>query len=66
MHNSKLKERRLEQGLTQVEVANKANISERYYQKLETQNSTPAVDIAIKLANILDSTVESLFGTFKK
>lgn len=56
-----LKKRRQELQLTQKELARKAAISERHYQKIETAISMPAVDIAIRLAEALHTTVESLF-----
>lgn len=48
-------------GLTQVEIAEKASISERYYQQIESGNSKPTVDIAKLIARALNSTVEELF-----
>lgn len=48
-------------GLTQVQVAEKAKISERYYQQIEAGTSKPTVDIAKLIARALNSTVEELF-----
>lgn len=56
-----LKGRREKQGLTQVQVAEKARISERYYQSIEAGTSKPTVDIAKLIARALNSTVEELF-----
>lgn len=58
-----LKKRRKELQLTQKELAVKAAISERHYQKIETAISIPAVDVAIRLAKALCTTVEDLFET---
>jgi Predicted transcriptional regulators len=49
-------------GLTQVAVAHKAQISERYYQRLEAGASKPTVGKAELIAKTLNSTVEELFG----
>lgn len=57
----KLIKARKKEGLTQVEVAKEANISERYYQQLEAGTSNPTVDIAKLIAKALNSTVEVLF-----
>lgn len=57
----KLVKAREKEGLTQVEVANKAKISERYYQQVEAGTSSPTVDIAKLIAQALNSTVEELF-----
>lgn len=48
-------------GLTQVEVATKAKISGRYYQKLEAGTSRPNAATAKLIAQALNSTVEELF-----
>ena len=59
--NTALVNARKDAGLTQVKVATQANISERYYQKLEAGTSRPNVDIAKLIAKALNSTVEDLF-----
>ena len=59
--DTKLKTARKKIGLTQVEVASKAKISERYYQQVEAGDSKPTVDIAKLIAQVLNSTVEELF-----
>ena len=59
---TKLKRIRQNIGLTQVEVAKEAQISERYYQQLEAGTSNPTVDIAIMIAKALKSTVEEIFN----
>lgn len=61
MNTKKLKNARKKTGLTQVEVAGKAKISERYYQQIEAGTSRPTVDIAKLIAKALNSTVEKLF-----
>lgn len=59
--NETLVKRREEQALTQVEVAKKAGISIRGYQKYESGEQTPSVRIAKQIAKALNTTVEALF-----
>ena len=49
-------------GLTQIELSNKIGISRRALSSIENATSIPSVDIALKLAEILNTTVESLFS----
>ncbi len=58
---NKLKEKRKEKGLSQVEVAKKAKISERTYQRYESGERLPDVLTALIIADILNSAVEELF-----
>lgn len=58
---TKLKKRREERGLTQVEIAKKAGISWRAYQTHEAGDRIPKADTAKLIAKALDSTVEELF-----
>ena len=58
---TKLKKRREERGLTQVEIAKKAGISWRAYQTYEAGDRIPKADTAKLVAKALDSTVEELF-----
>lgn len=48
-------------GLTQVQVAKKAQISERGYQYIEAGKRVPNVYIALKIARVLNTTVETLY-----
>ena len=48
-------------GLTQTELSNKAGISRRALSSIEKSTAIPSVDIALKLATILNTTVEDLF-----
>lgn len=59
--NIKLKKAREKQGLTQVEVAEKANVTERAYQRYEAGERVPNATTAILIAKALNSTVEKLF-----
>lgn len=49
-------------GLTQIELSNKIGISRRALSSIENATSIPSVDIALKLAEILNTTVENLFS----
>lgn len=59
--NIKLQSKRKETGLTQVQVAEKAQVSERAYQQYESGERIPKVDTAKLIAKALNSTVEELF-----
>lgn len=61
MKNTKLKNAREKSGLTQVQVAEKAGISEISYQRIEYGTQRPTVDTAILIAEAVNSTVEELF-----
>jgi DNA-binding XRE family transcriptional regulator len=59
---SALRERRLECGLTQAELAARAGVSRQLVAAVEAGHNTPAVDAALGLARALASSVEELFG----
>ena len=61
MSETKLKTTRQKQGLTQVQVAEKANITATSYQRIEYGKQTPSLKTAILIAETLNSTVEELF-----
>jgi len=61
MKNQKLIEARKKAGLTQVEVAKRANISEISYQRIEYGKQRPIIDTAFLIADAVNSTVEELF-----
>lgn len=48
-------------GLTQLQVATKANVTERMYQYYEAGERTPLATTAIDIAKALCTTVEELF-----
>lgn len=56
-----LKAAREKSGKTQAQVANEAKISQAQYQNIEYDKSKPRVDVAIRIAKALGTTVESLF-----
>lgn len=56
-----IKSIREKKGFTQVQVAEKAQLSERGYQYIEAGQRLPNVMIAPKLAHVLNATVEEMF-----
>ena len=56
-----LKSIREKKGFTQVQVAEKARLSERGYQYIEAGQRLPNVKINKKLAHVLNATVEEMF-----
>lgn len=60
---NRLAERRKELKLTQAFVAKSVGISESHYQKYEYGQMLPGVDIGLRIADVLKSTVEYLWGT---
>jgi DNA-binding XRE family transcriptional regulator len=56
-----LRERRLECGLTQAELATRAGVSRQLIAAVEAGHNTPAVDAALGLARALATSVEELF-----
>ena len=59
---SKMRERRLQSGLTQAELAARASVSRQLVAAVEAGRHAPAVDAALRLARALGGTVEELFG----
>lgn len=59
---SALRERRLECGLTQGELAARAGVSRQLVAAVEAGRNTPAVDAALGIARALATTVEELFA----
>lgn len=58
---NKLKSYRVKKELTQKQVATQASITERNYQYYECGERTPNARTAIRIAKVLDSTVEELW-----
>lgn len=57
-----LKTIRQDKGLTQVQVAKKAKVTVRAYQKYENEGQVPNALTAICIAKALDTTVETIWG----
>ena len=61
-----LRQRRLDQQLTQERLAERAGIDPRYYQKIEQGGSVPTITYAYLLAEALDTSLDELFVSKKK
>src|SRR5437763_8701272 len=61
-NSHRLRERRLECGLTQAELAARAGVSRQLVAAVESGQNAPAVDAALGLARALASSVEDLFA----
>ncbi len=59
--NTNLINARRSKGLTQVQVAEKANITERSYLRYESGECVPNVYTAIRIAKALNTKVEKIF-----
>jgi DNA-binding XRE family transcriptional regulator len=59
---SPIRERRLECGLTQADLASRAGVSRQLVAAVEAGRNVPAVDAALGLARALATTVEDLFA----
>lgn len=60
--DNRLKEKRLALNKTQAEVAIAAGVMETSYQRYEYGTVLPNVVVAIRIAKVLNTTVEELFG----
>jgi len=56
-----LRNKRIELGLTQTEVAKKAEISQQCYNYIETGNRNPSIQVLKRIAKVLDITDINLF-----
>lgn len=59
-----LKELREKNKLTQKEVAEKVNISQRAYAFYETGDREPSIDTLIKIANLYNVPIDILVGRY--
>lgn len=57
----KLKEIRLSRGMTQAEVAEKAQMSTNYYAKIERSVVRPSADMYERVAKALKATASDIF-----
>ncbi len=63
--NTNLRKMREKRRMTQKETALKSHITLRSYQYYESGERIPDVYAAIRIARVLDSTVETLFDLFQ-
>lgn len=62
MFNIRLREMRVKRGFTQQYMADSINVQVRSYQHYEEGNRSPSFDLLVKLADILDVSLDYLFG----
>lgn len=58
---NRVKEIRKERGLTQENLSKKVNISRKYLSMIERQKVNPSIDVALKIADSLNVSVDKLF-----
>ena len=56
-----IKKFRIEQGFTQVELANKADMSSNYYARFERGETKPSADFFKRLAKVLNINSTDIF-----
>lgn len=56
-----LKYIRVKEGLSQREVAELLNIHKNYYSMIETGTRTPGLQLAKKIADLFNSTIDEIF-----
>lgn len=59
---NRLRESRQARGLSQLALANAVMLSRQSVHAIESGRAIPAVDVALRLASVLDCSVEALFG----
>ena len=62
MRADRIKEKRLERGLTQDELANRLGISKQQVYRLEAGKHSPTADVLSRLAKELEVSMDYLFG----
>ncbi|MBZ8120544.1 MULTISPECIES: helix-turn-helix transcriptional regulator [Bacillus cereus group] len=58
---NKIPNLRKEKGITQEDLALKVGITRAYLSNLENGKYKPSLDVALRIAKILESTVEKIF-----
>ena len=64
--NNKIKQRRIECGIKRREFADRLNVSLRTVISAENCKRTPSLKLALKMARLLDTTIEELFELDKE
>lgn len=57
-----MKQRRMELGLSQEAAARRAGISTSMWVQVESGTRTPSLEVARRIASVLRSTIDQLFG----
>jgi putative transcriptional regulator len=63
--NNKIQESRLAAGLTQVELAEQVGVTRQTIISMEKGNYVPSVVLALRLAQVFDCQIESIFTEAK-
>ncbi|MDU5594393.1 helix-turn-helix transcriptional regulator [Peptoniphilus rhinitidis] len=58
---NKVKDKRIEKNLTQLELANLVGVTPKYIGFIENGERNPSLQVAQKIAGVLDSTIEDIF-----
>jgi len=56
-----IKERRLERGLSQAELANAMGVSRQTINSIETEKYTPSLPLALALGRFFEVSIEEMF-----
>lgn len=62
MFNKRLRQMRMKRGFTQQRLADTLEIALRSYQCYETGTRTPCYDLLIRIADVLDVSLDYLMG----
>lgn len=62
-HHNRVREQREVRGLSQVALAEGASLTRQSIGAIEAGRAMPAVDVALRIARVLDCNVEELFGS---
>ena len=63
---NKVKEIRKERGLTQADLAERVEISRKYLSMIEGHKVNPSIDVALKIADALNISIDKLFISVEK
>ena len=58
---SKIRKLRLEKGITQIELAKKAGISNTYLSDIENERTNPSLKTLLKIAKALETNFDMIF-----
>lgn len=58
---NRMKEIRTEKNINQTDMAERSGVSRQTIHAIEVDKYTPSVELALKIASILETTVEAIF-----
>jgi putative transcriptional regulator len=65
-HTNRVREIRMQHGITQGTLAERVGVSRQSINYIEQGTFAPSVYLALKIADVLETTVEVLFGGTKE